>query len=221
VENPTRRRVLAAGVTGAALGLLGSRTASASPDDTTATTEPGTATGTEPGTAPTTEATTTTTLPPLRPTADDIPLLNFALSIELAARDLYQDAIDAGMKDDVVTALNGNHRAYSDALRGRLGTQSVGTRDEDLYRQYAAQFQTTDVKALAAPAYELESLLVATHNDLLGRLRGTDGARLLAAILIVEARHGTVLADIGGKGDDFDALLENTGSPLSPVTSGS
>lgn len=213
MDNPTRRRVLAAGVTGAALGLLGSRTASASPDDTTPTTEP--------GTAPTTEATTTTTLPPLRPTADDIPLLNFALSLELAARDLYQDAINAGMKDDVVTALTNNHRAYSDALRGRLGTQAVSTRDEDLYRQYAAQFQTADVQALAAPAYELESLLVATHNDLLSRVRGTDGARLLAAILIVEARHGTVLADIGGKGDDFDALLETTATPLSPVASGS
>lgn len=212
MDNPTRRRVLAAGVTGAALGLLGGRTASASPDTTPST---------EPGTAPTTEATTTTTLPPLRPTADDIALLNFAEAIELAARDLYQDAINAGMKNDVVTALNSNHRGYSDAIRGRLGTRSTGARHEDLYRQYADQFKTTDVTELAPAAYELESTLAATHLELLSRLQGTDGARLIAAILIVEGRHATVLADIGGKGDDFDALLENTASPLSPVTSGS
>jgi Ferritin-like domain len=212
VENPTRRRVLAAGVTGAALGLLGSRTASASPDTTPST---------EPGTAPTTEATTTTTLPPLLPTADDIALLNFAEAIELTARDLYQDAIDAGIDDDVVTALNSNHRGYSDAVRGRLGTQSVGVRDEDLYNQYEAQFKVGDVTELAAAAYELESTLVATHIELLSRLRGTDGARVIAAILIVEARHAAVLADIAGKGDDFDALFEDTASPLSPVTSGS
>jgi hypothetical protein len=210
VENPTRRRVLAAGVTGTALGLLGGRVASAS-TDTTPTTEG--------GSTPATAAATTTTAPPQRPTPEDIVLLNFAEAVELAARDLYQDAIAAGVTGDVVTALADNHRGYADVIRGILGTRSVGVRSEDLYEQYASQFKVADMTALAGPAYELESTMVATHIELLRSLRGTDGARLLASILIVEARQCAVLADIVGKGDDFDALFENTATPLTPSLS--
>jgi hypothetical protein len=206
VENPTRRRVLAAGVTGTALGLLGSRAASASPDQTptTPTTEAG---------GPTTAA-TTTTLPPQAPQPGDVPLLNFAEGVELAARDLYQEAVTAGIKDDVLTGLLNNHRGFGDIIRGRLGTRSDGVRDEDLYRQYTDQFKVTDMKALATPAYELESTLVATHTAIIGRLQGTDGARLLASIQIVEGRQAAVLAEIGGHGDDFDVLFDDSAEPL-------
>ena len=41
-------------------------------------------------------AATTTTVPPSRPTAEDVALLAFAQSFELTARDLYQAAIDGG-----------------------------------------------------------------------------------------------------------------------------
>ena len=44
------------------------------------------------------------------------------------------------------------------------------------------------------------------------------GATALAALLVVEARHCTVLAHLAGMGDDMAALLENTASPL-PVGS--
>jgi hypothetical protein len=203
VENPTRRRVLAAGVTGTALGLLGSRAASAS-TDTTPTTEAG---------GPTTAA-TTTTLPPQAPQPGDVPLLNFAEAIELTARDLYQEAVSAGIKDDVLTGLLNNHRGFGDIIRGRLGTRSDGVRDEDLYRQYTDQFKATDMKTLSSPAYELESTLVATHTAILGRLQGTDGARLIASIQIVEGRQAAVLADIGGHGNDFDVLFDDTAQPL-------
>ena len=55
-------------------------------------------------------------------------------------------------------------------------------------------------------AYSLESTAVATHLDVLGQLQGTDGASLIASILIVEARHGTVLGYLNGA-TDLDALL--------------
>ena len=59
-------------------------------------------------------------------------------------------------------------------------------------------------------AYDLESTLVATHTELLGELEGVDGAKTIASILMMEARHCTVLADLAGRGDDLDALFENT-----------
>jgi hypothetical protein len=211
--------VLTAGVTGTALGLLGVRTAAASQATTTTSSTPTTTTTTAGSGAPTTEA-TTTTLPPKQPTATDIPLLNFAESIELAARDLYSVALAAGVKDDAIVAMQSNHRGYADVVRGMLGTNSNGRRNEALYSTYADRFNVADTASLAAPAYELESTLVATHTELLRRLMGTDPARRIASILIVEARNAAVLADIAGKSSDFTALFEDSASPLTPSAEG-
>jgi hypothetical protein len=213
VENQTRRRVVAAGLTGTALGLLGGRVASASPD----TTEP-----TEEGSTPPTSAApaTTTTLPPKRPTPSDIVLLNFAQGVELAARDLYQTSIDAGAKDGLVTLLVANHRGYADVIRGILGTHSVGLSDNDLFDAQSSKFAVADLPALAPPAYDLESTLVATHTELLSKLEGTDGARIIASILIVEARQAAVLADVAGKSADFDALFDEPATALTLPSGG-
>jgi hypothetical protein len=222
-DNPTRRRVLTAGVTGAALGLLGARTAAASQATTTTTATTAPTTGTEtttPGSGAPTTAATTTTLPPRQPTPTDIPVLQYAESIELAARDLYTAAIAAGVKDDVITALQSNHRGYADVVRGMLGVNSVGVPDAGLHSSFADRFNLTDAPALAGPAYELESMLVATHNESLRKLVGTDPARRIASILIVEARHCAVLADISGKSTDFAALFENAAPALTPPAEG-
>ena len=37
---------------------------------------------------------------------------------------------------------------------------------------------------------------------------------MIASILIVEARHCAVLADLAGGGDDVDLLFENEGEPI-------
>ena len=216
MENPTRRRVLAAGVTGTALGLLGGRVASAS-TDTTQPSQGGSTSSSAPGT--TAAPATTTTLPPKRPTEGDVTLLNFAEGVELAARDLYKAAIDAGTKDDLVTMLEANHRGYGDVLRGLLGTESRPERNA-AYDQLVDRFKVSDVKALAAVGYDLESTLAATHVALLGKLEGTDGARAIASILIVEARQAAVLADASGKGADFDALFNDTATALTPPSGG-
>ena len=83
-----------------------------------------------------------------------------------------------------------------------------------------AAFEVTDVEALAEAAYDLESTLVATHIELLGQLEGTDGGRPIASILIVEARQAAVLADAAGKGGDFDALFDDTATADSPPSGG-
>ena len=66
-------------------------------------------------------------------------------------------------------------------------------------------------------AYTLESMAVATHDDILGKLQGTDGAALVASILIVEARHGTVLASLNGKTDLDDLLVDTEADALAPA----
>jgi ferritin-like protein len=214
VEKPTRRRLLAAGFSGTALGLLGSRAVSASPDTTTPADDEG-------ETSPESASVTTTTEPPQRPTQDDVPLLQFAESFELAARDLYQAAIDAGAEEETLSAIRGNHQASASILKGMLGTQGALSRSDEVFDRFEQDFATTDIAALAAAAYELESTAVATHTELVGELVGIDGAHLIASILVVEARQAVVMADLSGRGDDYDALFESDAEALSPgATSG-
>jgi hypothetical protein len=179
---------------------------------------PGTSepTGSEP-------AATTTTVPPSRPTPDDVALLGFAQSFELTARDLYQAALDggsAGSFADVFETLMENHEEYANVMAGIIGVDAPQRRDDAIYEQFFAGFNARLPEAVAQAAYELESAAVATHTDLIGQLVGVDGAATLAALLVVESRHCTVLAHLAGNGDDMAALLENTASPLAPATAG-
>ena len=68
---------------------------------------------------------------------------------------------------------------------------------------------------VAAAAYDLESMLVATHPEVIGELVGTDGADALAAAVIVEARQASALAAVAGKLDDLDVMLVNSAEPVS------
>ena len=83
------------------------------------------------------------------------------------------------------------------------------------FAQFEAEFDTSDLEAVAAAGYEFESSAVATYLEALGQLEGVDGAALAASILIVESRQCAVLADLGGQGDDLDALLVNDAAPFS------
>jgi hypothetical protein len=208
VENPTRRRLLAAGFAGTTLGLLGSRAVSASPDTSTPPTDEG-------STSPAAGA----TAPSPTPTEDDIPKLQFAHALEIAARDLYQAAFDAGVQDDTLASLQTNHQAYADVLHGLLGTDGGQRADEGVVRRFRSRFASGDVGRVVDAAYDLESAAVATHTALIGELQGIDGAHLLASIAVVEARHVAVLADMAGRGDDVDAMFRNDAEPLSAGTS--
>jgi hypothetical protein len=152
------------------------------------------------------------TVPPVGYTAADEQLLIAMESIELAARDLYRAAVDAGAEGDVYIALGDNHAAYVDLLAGLLGRTAMGLRDDAFYEEQLSAFERTGTE-LAEAAYELESTLVVTYVDLLGQLEGVDGARGAASILMVEARHCAVLADVAGV-DDFTALFDNDAQPI-------
>jgi hypothetical protein len=159
---------------------------------------------------------TTPPTPPEAPTGTDTEVLAALQGLELAARDLYQTALDAGANDDggVIETLRSNHEGYANVISGLIGGAAPQRPDEDLFAQFQDQFDTSDVEAVAAAAYDFESSAVATHLDALGQIEGTDGAKTVASIVIVESRHCAVLADLGGHGDDLDALLVNDASPF-------
>jgi hypothetical protein len=186
-EGATRRRVLGAGLVSAVAAITGTRSAAASvPPDS------------GPG------------LP-----AGDVELLSFAQGLELSIRDLYDAAIAAGADAEVLATLAYNHRSYGHSIAGATG-MSADQRDEELFSSLEADFATSDTQAVAAAAYDLESVAVATHTELLPLLVDHGSAKLVASIIATEARHCTLLAVLAGRGDDLDALLENTADPVMP-----
>ncbi|MEP7202623.1 MAG: ferritin-like domain-containing protein [Ilumatobacteraceae bacterium] len=194
-DSALRRRLLGIGLGGAAVSLLPFLVARAS------------ATTPNSGPSDSTPA-ATTTAPPKRPTEADVALLGFAQTIELAARNLYDVALATDDFDEVTRAviatIRESHEAYATALSGTLGReapQTVNPIFDELQTTFAG-----DLKSVLDAAYSIESTAVATHLDILDKLQGVDGAALIASIVIVEARHATVLAYINGS-TDLDALL--------------
>lgn len=203
-DQASRRWLITAGVAGAAASLVRARSAAA-------TTPP------SPPPPVQTQAPPTAASVPAAPTESDGELLRFVQSAELAARDLYRAAVEAGADDPVIATFADNHQAYADLLSGILGGPEP--RLDSLYSEHQDAFASSDVAAVAEDAYELESTLVATHADVLGQLEGINGATAIASVLVVEARMCAVLADLAGQSDDFDALFENDADALSSTGS--
>jgi hypothetical protein len=160
--------------------------------------------------------------PPGRPTAADTEVLAALQGLELAARNLYGAAIDAGTEDEggVLATLQANHEGYANAISGLIGAAAPQVPSDAVFDQFASEFESGDLETVAVAGYELESGAVATYLDALGELEGTDGATLVASILMVESRQAAVLANLAGQGDDLDAVLVNTATPL-PIDLGS
>ncbi len=214
MENPTRRRLLVAGLAGtAATALVGQRTSATAPTEPPSTD----ASSIEPGSSEPTSAPPTA---PGRPTDADVTLLGFAQQLELTARDLYQLAIDegaAGSEDRVLLACHKNHQAAADALSAMLGRDAPQKRDDALFDEWAPRFTSADLQEVAAAGLELENMLVATQIEMIGQLEGLDGIEALGATLLMQSRMGTVLAHLSGQGDDPAALLENSARALTPT----
>jgi hypothetical protein len=160
--------------------------------------------------------------PPQRPTSEDVALLQFAQSVELAVvhgYDVIGDRLDDGSltPDADVTivfrALREHHLAYTQSLAAILGRQAPGTAHPELANALAKAFATGDPTGAAA---DLENTAVATHGSLVGQLVGTNGAALIASIMAGEARHAATLMALSG-GDAFPAAgLEDLTAALTP-----
>lgn len=142
---------------------------------------------------------------------DDLAIGDFAIKLELAARDLYDAAVDAGAPGDVWGIMREQHEAYAQLLAGITGL-SAGARDDATFDSLAGEFATTSPHAAALT---LENTAAATHVDLLGRVDDAGMASAMASFVSMESRHATVLAGLAGR-DDLDTLFLNTATPLSP-----
>ena len=208
-DSALRRRLLGIGLGGAAVSLLpflAGRAGATTPS-----------TGTEP--TDSSSAATTTTAPQKRPTDADVTMLGFAQSIEIAAFRLYDEALATDVFDDndraVLATIRDAHQAYAGSFSGFLGREAL-QEVNPMFDEVKSSFGG-DRSSILDAAYTLESTAVATHTDILGQLEGTDGAGLTASMLIVEARHGTVIAYLNGSTDLDELLVDTEADALAPA----
>ena len=111
---------------------------------------------------------------------DDLANAQFAIGVELAARDLYQAAIDAGATGTAWAILADQHGQYAQRVAGadRHPGQHA---DTTVYDARVANFQG-DRPANAA--YELENTLIATNATLLGQIVDANVADALASVVV-------------------------------------
>lgn len=130
-----------------------------------------------------------------------------AIALELAARDLYDMALDAGANDPLWAALREQHESYAQRLAGIVG-QSANAADSDMVADLKADFAVADP---SAAAIELENTLAAGHTTRLSEVTGEAMAAALASIVTAESRQATVVALLSGV-TDAAALYENPNS---------
>lgn len=148
---------------------------------------------------------------PVRPTEADTVLLASVQASALAVRDLYQTAVAAGAGGDHVAglvAIAAHHDAYAQAISSLIGRAAPQARDSKLFEANKADFGA-DTTAVALAAHSVENSLVADHTGVVGALEGTEGAALVASMIIIEARHVVALATIADKSpvSDIDLFL--------------
>ena len=134
-----------------------------------------------------------------------------AQQIEISAYRLYLASRELNYTDEqrtVLDVIGQSHLSYAQALSGFLGREASNDADEALVAERLGAF-TVDVDSALQAAYDLESALVSTHILTIGALRGTDAVNLLASIVTVEGRNGTVLADLMGESDFAVLLVDN------------
>ncbi len=188
----TRRSLLGtaglAGLIGTAAAVLGSTSAAASPEPA-----------------------------PNRPTESDRVALEAALSLELAAVELYDLAAGELSEDFAVIAslMAAQHRAYADSIAGAIGASSSDIDSASIVDDLSEAFTTSDPQAFGAVARTLENTAAATHTALLGGYDSVDAITLTASILTVESRHATVLTSLAGFSDNLDEMLGNSADALS------
>lgn len=144
--------------------------------------------------------------------ADDSALVSAAVGVELAARDLYDEAIAAGADDQLWHVLREQHESYGQRLAGIAGI-SANARDDAVFDTLQASFQTSDP---TQAAFELENAAAATHVELLRHVTHNTPSGAIASIVAMASRHAAVTGRLAGQPDD--ALFVNEASPLEVAT---
>jgi len=130
---------------------------------------------------------------------------NFAISVELAAQELYQLA-----DGELWSMLAGHHSAYAERIAGIAG-QSARGRNDAIYDSFADAFSASDP---SEAAIELENTLAATHTELLATITDVPVLAAIASIVTTESRHAATIAVLSGA--DLDAQLTNSAAAVAP-----
>jgi len=245
ISRKSRRGILAAlGLGGAATAFaLSSRPAQAqetettdapattgAPTDTVAsetpTTEPMLIATAEP-TSETVDGATPSTMPPSAIQPEDRPLVAAAKVLELTIAAAYANAnariADLGLDDAGTTlfaALEAHHRAYAEALSAAYGPGAPSNSNPALLAKIGGDtFASGPTMDVLMAAHEAEHAAADTYLTMLGTVRSTSIAALLASIQITEYRHAaTITAMHGGSEHTDDAAIEDGAEALSVDT---
>ena len=137
----------------------------------------------------------------------DVDVASFAASVELAAVDAYQAAIDSGLVTDAAVGAaaatfqshHAEHAAAFNGLAVQNGAAEVGS-NQAVLAAFGPMLQAaTDQAALLEIAYQLEEGAASTYLFALGVLTVPEAYSATATILPIESQHATVLGTVLGK----------------------
>jgi len=169
-----------------------------------------------------TASSTTSTLP-ARPTTDDLTILGFAQSVELAAVAAYGAAAATGKISSDVLAVavtfQGHHREHAQAIGGLAGSAAPGKPNQKLLAEFGPKITAAGTeKALLEIAYTLEMAAAATYAKVVELFKSADAVHKVVAIGPIEARHAVVLGTVLGKSlAEMIPSLEPTSGALLPT----
>ena len=156
----------------------------------------------------------------------DVDLARFAASVELAAVDAYQNAIDSGLVTDqavasAATTFQSHHAEHAAAFNGLAtanGADEAGS-NQAVLAAFGPQLEAAaDQTALLEIAYSLEEGAASTYLFALGVLTVPEAYSAVATILPIESQHATVLGTVLGKGaDEYLPSFVNTDQALDPA----
>ena len=146
------------------------------------------------------QTSTTDSLPPTIP-ATDLRLVNYAISLELAAAQLYTDMASTGkLSGDPLNYARSwvsHHTDHATALGTVAADQATTTANAKLLATLGPQISAaTTAEAIYRIAFDMESSMAATHQQLMGTLANWQGAATVATLEPIEAQHAVVWGQI-------------------------
>jgi hypothetical protein len=163
----------------------------------------GAQTTTTAGETTTTVPATTTTAVPKAPTDEDVVILVFAQSLELALVELYDAAISSGkLTEDVlptVAAFREHHLQHAQAYAGLAGKAALNRPNQAFLDETMPTVEeASDQAAVLGCLFDLENAAANSYTAALAEVRGLNPATAMANILPIEARHAVVLGEALG-----------------------
>ena len=143
-------------------------------------------------------------------TADDIDILNYALTLEYLEAEFYSQGIDGGVLTDereleLVTPIRDHELAHVDGITQLI--QDLGGTPVESPTFMFPEGTFTDRDMFLETASMFEELGVQAYHGQVGLISEAEVLGAAAAIAGVESRHAAVVADLMG-GDPFPSPFE-------------